>query len=479
MRTQNLIANQWVDAREGGTFAVLNPADGSVVAEVVNSGAADAVQAVDAAHAALQNWSNTTGHERSKHLRNWFNAIRKNADELAQLIGLEMGKPQAEALGEVIYGSRFVEWFAEEAKRGYGDVIPAPRKDQRLFAIRQPIGVVAAITPWNFPMAMITRKIAPALAAGCTVVVKPAEDTPLTALRLAELAVESGFPDGVINVVVTQQPDRVGAVLTSDPRVRKISFTGSTQVGTMLMAQSASTVKKVSLELGGNAPFIVFDDADIQAAVKGAINAKYRNTGQTCICANRIFVQRGVYEAFADAFSREMSKLVVGPASNPESRIGPLINQKALEKVEGLVRDAVSKGAQVQRGGGRSSLGGLFFEPTVLTEVTDDMACATTEIFGPVAPLFVFDTEAEVIERANKTPYGLAGYFYARDYARIWRVAERLEVGMVGVNETSISNEVGPFGGIKSSGIGREGSKYGMDEFMEIKYIAMHLNEED
>jgi len=476
MITQNLIDNVWVNAADGAVFSVYNPANGTEIARVPNSGSIDAERAITAAQRAFETWCKTTGHERSKLLRKWYELIRKHTDELSDLIALEMGKPRAEALGEVIYGSRFVEWFSEEAKRGYGDVIPPPHANQRLLTIRQPIGVVAAITPWNFPMAMITRKIAPALAAGCTVVVKPAEDTPLTALLLARLALEAGFPAGVVNVVVTHKPDEVGQLLTSDSRVRKISFTGSTQVGVKLMAQSAPTVKKVSLELGGNAPFIVFDDAHIAEAVDGAINAKYRNTGQTCICANRIYVQRGIYDEFSRAFTKAMSSLEVGPSSNPNAQIGPLINQRAIEKVEQLVEDAVIKGARVLIGGVRHSEGELFYTPTVLSDVTDDMACATTEIFGPVAPLYVFDTEEEVIARANDTPYGLAAYFYARDYARIWRVSEQLEAGMVGVNETAISNEAAPFGGIKSSGIGREGSKYGMEEFTEIKLIAMRVN---
>ena len=467
------INGKWVRAKSGEEFNVKNPATGEVISTVPDMDGQDANEAISAAHAAFESWKSTSTRKRSKILRNWYDLIRANADDLAQLITAEMGKPNAEAKGEVLYGASFVEWFAEEAKRGYGDVIPAPRTDQRMFAIKQPVGVVAAITPWNFPVAMITRKVAPALAAGCTVVIKPAEDTPLSALALAELGVEAGIPEGVFNVVTTNKAPEVGKILTSDSRVRKISFTGSTEVGKILMSQSASTVKKVSLELGGNAPFIVFDDADIDAAVAGAINAKYRNTGQTCICANRIYVQDEVYDEFAKKFAAEMKKLKMGNGFEEGVRLGPLINKKALEKVDGLVKDALEKGAHVMTGGKPSELGGTFYEPTVLTDVTMDMACANTEIFGPVAPLYRFHSEEEAVEKANDTPYGLAAYFYARDNARIWRVAEGLEYGMVGINEGAISNELGPFGGVKESGIGREGSKYGMDEFMEIKYLCM------
>jgi succinate-semialdehyde dehydrogenase/glutarate-semialdehyde dehydrogenase len=467
------INGKWVKAQSGEVFEVKNPATREVISRVPDMGEQDVLEAISAAYSAFETWKSTSTRKRSKILRAWYDLIRVNADNLAQLITAEMGKPAAEAKGEVLYGASFVEWFAEEAKRGYGDVIPAPRTDQRMFAIKQPVGVVAAITPWNFPVAMITRKVAPALAAGCTVVIKPAEDTPLSALALAELGVEAGIPEGVFNVVTTNKAPEVGKILTSDSRVRKISFTGSTEVGKILMSQSASTVKKVSLELGGNAPFIVFDDADIDAAVAGAINAKYRNTGQTCICANRIYVQDAVYDEFAEKFAAEMKKLKMGNGTEEGVRLGPLINKEALEKVNRLVVDAVEKGANVVTGGKPSELGGTFYEPTVLTDVTMEMACATTEIFGPVAPLYRFQSEDEVIRMANDTPYGLAAYFYARDNARIWRVAEGLEYGMVGINEGAISNELGPFGGVKESGIGREGSKYGMDEFMEMKYLCM------
>lgn len=467
------INGKWVMARSKETFEVLNPANGQRISEVPDMDANDALDAISAAHTAFVEWSATSTRKRSKILRSWYDLIRQNADDLAAIITAEMGKPFAEAKGEVLYGASFVEWFAEETKRGYGDVIPAPRSDQRMFAIKQPIGVVAAITPWNFPIAMITRKVAPALAAGCTVVIKPAEDTPLSALALAELGVKAGIPAGVLNVITTNRAPEVGRVLTSDSRVRKISFTGSTEVGKILMSQAAQTVKKVSLELGGNAPFIVFDDADIEAAVAGAINAKYRNTGQTCICANRIFIQNGIYDQFAQRFSEELSKLKIGDGMESGVRLGPLINKEALQKVSDLVVDAVEKGAKVLTGGKPSELGGTFFEPTVLTDVTQEMNCATTEIFGPVAPLYRFETEEEAIQMANDTPYGLAAYFYTRDNARVWRVSEALEYGMVGINEGSISNEIGPFGGVKESGIGREGSKYGMDEFMEIKYLCM------
>ena len=467
------INGQWVESRSGKTFNVYNPADGSLVGEAPDMDGEDTAAAIEAAETAFSEWSKTTARVRSKLLRKWFDLQRKNRDGLAELLTREQGKPVAEAKGEILYGSSFVEWFAEEARRVYGDVIPATAGDTRIITLKQPVGVVAAITPWNFPNAMITRKIAPALAAGCTVVIKPAEDTPLSALALAALAEEAGFPPGVINVVTTSNPAPVGSVLCSDPRVRKLSFTGSTEVGKLLIRQCADTVKKISMELGGNAPFIVFEDADIDQAVKGAIAAKYRNTGQTCICANRLFVQEGVYEEFSEKFAHAVQEQQVGQGLESGVSIGPLINQEALEKVERLVGDATNNGAKVLTGGKQHSLGGTFYEPTVLTGVNPDMDIHKEEIFGPVAPVYSFKTEEEAIEMANNTRYGLAAYFYGRDYARIWRVAEALEFGMVGVNTGLISSAEAPFGGVKESGFGREGSKYGMDEYLEIKYICL------
>ncbi len=466
------INGQWTLAQGGKTFAVRNPADGSVIAEVADCGPEDAHKAIEAAHRAFAAWAAMLPARRARLLRRWFELIRAHTDDLALLLTAEQGKPLAEARGEIKYGASFVEWFAEETRRIYGDIIPPHAAGVRLAVIKQPVGVVAAITPWNFPNAMITRKVAPALAAGCTVVVKPAEDTPLSALALAVLAHEAGFPPGVFNVVPTSDPAPVGEVLTASPLVRKLSFTGSTEVGKLLMRQCADTVKKVSLELGGNAPFIVFDDADLDAAVEGAMASKYRNTGQTCICANRIFVQDGVYEAFAKKFAEAVQQLRVGVGTEKDVQVGPLINEAALEKVERLVADATARGACALTGGRRHERGGTFYTPTVLTDVTPDMAIAQEEIFGPVAPLYRFHTEEEVIRLANDTRYGLAAYFYGRDVGRVWRVAEALEYGMVGINTGMISTAVAPFGGVKESGIGREGSKYGIDEFVEIKYLC-------
>ncbi len=472
LRADAYIDGQWVAAEGGRTFAVRNPADASVLASVADCGPGEAQRAIEAAHRAFPAWARMLPSRRARLLRQWFELIHTHIDDLALLLTAEQGKPLAEAVGEIKYGASFVSWFAEEARRVYGDVIPPHAAGVRLAVIKQPIGVVAAITPWNFPHAMITRKVAPALAAGCTVVVKPAEDTPLSALALAELAERAGFPAGVFNVLPTRTPAPVGEVLTASPLVRKLSFTGSTEVGKLLMRQCADTVKKVSLELGGNAPFIVFDDADLDAAVAGALASKYRNTGQTCICANRIFVQEGVYEAFAQKFAKAVQQLEVGVGTDPKTRVGPLINEAALEKVERLVADATARGACVLTGGRRHPLGGTYYTPTVLTDVTPDMAIAREEIFGPVAPLYRFRTEEEVIRMANDTPYGLAAYFYGRDVGRVWRVAEALEYGMVGINTGMISTAVAPFGGVKQSGIGREGSKYGIEEFVEIKYLC-------
>lgn len=471
LRDKAFINGKWVGAQSNRSYAVNNPYDGSLVGEVPDMGAAEARQAIEAAQEAFKTWRFYTAGERAKILRRWYDLQIENADDLALLLTTEQGKPLAEAKGEILYGASFVEWFAEEARRVYGDVIPGHGVDKRITVIKQPVGVVAAVTPWNFPNAMITRKVAPALAAGCTVVVKPAEDTPLSALALAVLAEEAGFPSGVFNVVTTSNPAEAGGELTANPMVRKLSFTGSTEVGKLLMKQCADTVKKVSLELGGNAPFIVFDDADIDAAVEGAIASKYRNAGQTCVCANRLFAQTGIYEEFTRKLSEAVRKQKVGSGLEKGVTIGPLINDEAMQKVQRLVADAREKGAVVMAGGARLETGN-FFEPTVLTNVNFNMAISREEIFGPVAPVFSFETEEEVIKMANNTPFGLASYFYGRDYARIWRVAEGLEYGMVGINTGMISTTVAPFGGVKESGFGREGSKYGMDDYLEIKYMC-------
>ncbi len=473
LRSQGFIGGEWVDAHSGRTFPVHNPATGQVLAQVADMGAEETRRAIQAADTAWPAWRGLTAGERAAILRRWNDLIREHQEDLALLMTLEQGKPLFEARGEVRYGASFVEWFAEEARRIYGDVIPSHVGNARLVVVKQPVGVVGAITPWNFPNAMITRKVAPALAAGCTVVIKPAEDTPLSALALAELAQRAGFPPGVLNVVTALDPVPVGQELTANPTVRKISFTGSTQVGKLLLRQSADTVKRVSLELGGNAPFIVFDDAEVDEAVAGALACKYRNAGQTCVCANRIFVHTAVYDEFAHKYADAVSRLKVGYGLEEGVVIGPLINQAAVEKVERLLEDAVRKGAQVILGGHRHPRGGTFFEPTVVTEVTPEMAFTQEEIFGPIAPLYRFRTEEEVIRLANSTRYGLAAYFYSRDIGRVWRVAEGLEYGMVGINTGLISTAVAPFGGVKESGIGREGSRYGVDEYVEIKYLCM------
>jgi len=474
LRSTVFLGGKWVAADDGATFAVRDPAGGSLLAEVANCGATETRRAIAAADAALPAWRTLAAKQRSQLLQRWFALINANADDLAQLITAEGGKPLGEAKGEVAYGASFVEWFAEEGKRTYGETIPATAADKRLVVIKQAIGVCAAITPWNFPLAMITRKVAPALAAGCTVVVKPAEQTPLTALALAVLAEEAGFPAGVFNVL-TGDPVAIGGELTANPTVRKLSFTGSTEVGRLLMAQCAPTIKKLSLELGGNAPFIVFDDANMDAAVNGALIAKYRNTGQTCVCANRILVQAGVYEEFARKLAARASELKVGAGIEDGVAQGPLIDDGALAKVEAHVADALAKGARVLCGGARHERGGNFYQPTVLADVTPTMRVAREETFGPVAPLFRFTTEAEAVAMANDTEFGLAAYFYSRDVARCWRVGEALEYGMVGVNTGLISNEVAPFGGIKQSGLGREGSKYGIEDYLEIKYLCFDI----
>jgi succinate-semialdehyde dehydrogenase/glutarate-semialdehyde dehydrogenase len=474
-----LLDGQWCKAENGKTLAVRNPANGAEIARVPACGAPETQRAIAAAEKAWPAWKALTAQARGTLLKQWHQRILQHGDELAQMITMECGKPLAEAKGEVAYGASFVEWFAEEAKRAYGEVIPSPVADKRITVIKQAVGVCAAITPWNFPLAMITRKVAPALAAGCTVVVKPAEQTPLTALALAKLAQEAGFPAGVFNVL-TGEPIAIGGALTASPVVAKLSFTGSTEVGRHLMAQCAPTLKKLSLELGGNAPFIVFDDADLEAAVAGAMAAKYRNAGQTCVCANRFLVQAGIHDAFAARLAQETARLKVGNGLEAGIQQGPLIDAQALEKVKALVDDALGKGAHVLTGGKVHALyntsGGCFFEPTVLTQVTSAMRLATEEIFGPVAPLFRFTDEAEAIAMANATEYGLAAYFYTRDMARAIRVGEALEYGMVGVNTGAISNEVAPFGGIKQSGLGREGSRHGLDEYLQLKYLCWNAN---
>ncbi len=471
-RQKCYVDGAWCDADSGATIDVTNPADGAVLGTVPDMGADETRRAIEAANAAFGPWSALTAKARAQVLRRWFELIMENQEDLAVLMTAEQGKPLAESRGEIAYAASFIEWFAEEGKRVYGDTIPAPIPDRRIVVLRQPIGVCGAITPWNFPAAMITRKAGPALAAGCTMVLKPATFTPYSALALCELAERAGIPKGVLSCV-TGSARAIGGELTSNPIVRKLTFTGSTEVGKLLMEQCARTVKKVSMELGGNAPFLVFDDADLDAAVEGAMASKYRNTGQTCVCANRILVQDGVYDSFAEKLAAAVGALKVGNGFEEGVNQGPLIEMAAVEKVESHIADAVAKGAKVVTGGKRHSLGGTFFEPTLLRDVTADMIVARDETFGPVAPLFRFSTEAEGIAMANATEFGLAAYFYARDIGRIWRVSEALEYGIVGINAGIISNEVAPFGGVKESGIGREGSKYGIEEFMEMKYLCL------
>jgi succinate-semialdehyde dehydrogenase / glutarate-semialdehyde dehydrogenase len=466
------IDGEWIEAAGRTAIEVDNPATEEIIGRVPKLGAAETRRAIEAANRALPGWRAKTAKERAALLRRWFELMMANQNDLAKLMTSEQGKPLTESRGEVAYAASFLEWFGEEAKRAYGDTIPQHQPDKRLLVIKQPVGVVACITPWNFPLAMITRKAGPAIAAGCTVVLKPASQTPFSALALAELAERAGLPKGVLNVI-TGPAREIGGELTSNPIVRKLSFTGSTEVGKVLMAQCASTIKKLSLELGGNAPFIVFDDADLDAAVEGAIASKYRNTGQTCVCANRLLVQDSVYDAFAQKLAVAVKGLKVSSGLEPGASQGPLIDDNAVEKVESHVRDAQSKGAKVMLGGHRHSLGGRFFEPTILTDVTPAMLIAREETFGPVAPLFRFKSEADAIALANDTEFGLAAYFYGRDIARVWRVAEALEYGIVGINTGIISTEVAPFGGVKESGLGREGSKYGLEEFLEIKYLCL------
>ncbi|PHI18253.1 succinate-semialdehyde dehydrogenase (NADP(+)) [Lewinellaceae bacterium SD302] len=471
-RTAAYINGEWKETSESSTFTVQNPATGKEIAEVTDIGAEMTSRAIEAADRAFPSWRDQTAGERAKILRRWYELIMEHQEDLALLLTLEQGKPLSEARSEITYGASFIQWFAEEARRVYGDVIPSHAADKRITVIKQPVGVVAAITPWNFPNAMITRKVAPALAVGCTVVIKPAEDTPLSALALAELADRAGFPAGVLNVLPTSRPKEVGGVLTESFTVRKLSFTGSTAVGKQLMKQCAGTLKKLSLELGGNAPFIVFDDADLDAAVEGAIASKFRNAGQTCVCSNRIYVQDSVREVFVDKLAAAMKKLKVGDGRKKITDIGPLINAAGLEKVKELLEDALDKGASLVIGGETSDQGELFYQPTLLTGANAEMRLAKEEIFGPIAPVFTFETEKEAIELANATSVGLAAYFYGRDYARIWRVAEALEYGMVGINTGMISTTVAPFGGVKESGFGREGSKYGVEDYLDIKYMC-------
>ena len=471
-RQQCYIDGAWVDADTGATVEVTNPATGETIGTVPRLGADETRRAIEAANAAYPAWRGKTAKERAGVLRKWFDLMLANLDDLAVLMTAEQGKPMAESRGEIAYAASFLEWFAEEGKRAYGDVIPQTVGDRRIIVTKEPVGVVASITPWNFPSAMITRKVGPALAAGCTIVAKPATATPYSATALAELAERAGVPAGVFNVV-TGSASAIGGEMTSNPIVRKITFTGSTEVGKMLMEQSARTVKKVSMELGGNAPFIVFDDAQMDAAITGAMASKYRNTGQTCVCANRFLIQDEVYDEFSEKLADAANKLVVGDGLKGETQQGPLIDAAALDKVEEHIEDAVSKGARVIAGGKRHELGGTFFEPTVLVDVDTQMKVAREETFGPVAPLFRFSTEDEAIRLANDTEFGLAAYFYSRDIGRIWRVAEALEYGIVGINEGIISTEVAPFGGMKESGIGREGAHHGLDEFLEVKYMCM------
>ena len=466
------LAGAWVGADSGETLSVRNPATEKVIASVPNMGKAETNRAIIASHAAQKQWKALTANARSIILKRWYDLIILHQEDLAQILTAEQGKPLSEARGEVLYGASFIEWFAEEAKRVYGETIPTQQNDRRLLVIKQPIGVTAAITPWNFPIAMITRKAAPALAAGCSMIIKPAEQTPLSAIALAVLAEEAGVPSGVLQVI-TGNAREIGAVLCESPLVTKLSFTGSTEVGRILMRQCADTIKKLSLELGGNAPFIVFDDADLDAAVEGAMISKFRNAGQTCVCANRLFVQDGVFDAFAKKLAEKVATLKVGDGTLNGVTQGPLIDNAAIEKVESHVADALSKGATLLQGGKRHAQGGTFYEPTVLADVSTQALIFKEETFGPVAPLFRFKTDDEVIALANDTEFGLASYFYSRDIGRIWRVAEALEYGMVGINTGLISTEVAPFGGIKQSGLGREGSHHGIDDYLEIKYIAM------
>jgi succinate-semialdehyde dehydrogenase/glutarate-semialdehyde dehydrogenase len=471
-RTECYVNGQWCSAESSARLAIKNPATGDVIAEVAKVGAEETRRAIESAEAAMTTWRAVPAKQRASMLRNWFNLVMENQEDLARIMTVEQGKTLAESRGEVAYGASYIEWFAEQAKRIDGDVIPAPGPDKRIVCIKQPVGVCAAITPWNFPNAMITRKAAPALAAGCTIVIKPASETPLSALALAELAERAGIPAGVLNVVVGSSSE-IGGELTSNPVVRKLSFTGSTPVGKLLEAQCAATMKKTSMELGGNAPFIVFDDADIDAAVQGALISKFRNSGQTCVCSNRLLVQASIAEEFTARLAKATAELTLGNGLEEGINLGPLVNEQAVADVDSLVKQTVAAGATLVMGGTPSALGPCFYAPTILTNVTPEMAVFRNEIFGPVAPIVTFNDEAEAIALANDTEFGLASYFYTRDIGRVWRVAEALEYGIVGINEGIISNEMAPFGGVKESGSGREGSKYGMDDYLEIKYMLM------
>lgn len=473
LKKQLFINGEWVDGELGESLPVLNPATGIEICKVASATPKDTVYSIQCAQNALLTWRKTTAKHRAELLKNWHQLIIENSNDLALILNAEQGKPLAEAKSEVLYGASYIEWFAEEAKRIYGDIIPNNNSTQRLLTIKQPVGVVAAITPWNFPNAMITRKVAPALAAGCVVIVKPAEATPLSALALANLAERAGIPKGVFSVVVGLNPTEIGKALTDNPQVRKLSFTGSTKVGKLLIKQCANTVKKVSMELGGNAPFIVFEDADIDLAVQGAIASKFRNAGQTCVCANRFIVQTSIYQKFVDKFIDETKKLVIGNGINDNVSIGPLINAAAAQNIHAMVKEAEENGAKVRLGGSPSELGECFYPPTILTDVTPEMRLFKEEIFGPVAPIVAFDTEEQALELANATEAGLASYLYTQNYSRIWYFSENLDNGIVGINEGIISSEVAPFGGIKQSGNGREGSKYGIDDYIEIKYLCL------
>jgi succinate-semialdehyde dehydrogenase / glutarate-semialdehyde dehydrogenase len=475
LETRALVAGEWIRADDGKTFAVRNPARGDVIAEVTDLGRAETARAIEAANRAMKDWAGWTGKERAGVLRTWFDLMVENADDLATILTAEQGKPLAEARGEILYGAAFVEWFAEEAKRVYGETIPGHQRDKRITVLKQPIGVAASITPWNFPNAMIARKVAPALAAGCGFVARPAAETPLSALAMAVLAERAGVPKGLLSVVTSSRSSDIGKEFCENPLVRKLSFTGSTEVGRILLRQAADQVMKCSMELGGNAPFIVFDDADLDAAVQGAILSKYRNNGQTCVCANRIYVQAGIHDAFAAKLKAAVEKLVVGDGLEKGTDLGPLINEAAIEKVEDHIADVLAGGGKVLTGGKRHGNGGAFFQPTIVTGVTQDMKVSKEETFGPLAPLFRFDTEEQVIGYANDTIFGLAAYFYARDVGRITRVQEGLEYGIVGVNTGIISTEVAPFGGVKQSGLGREGSRHGIEDYLEMKYVCLSI----
>ncbi|MBE0552374.1 MAG: NAD-dependent succinate-semialdehyde dehydrogenase [Rhodobacteraceae bacterium] len=473
--TRAYVAGEWIDADDGSTFAVVNPARGDVICEVPNLSRAETARAIAAANAAMKDWAARTAKERAQVMRKWFDLMMANQDDLGMILTAEMGKPLAEAKGEIAYGASFIEWFSEEAKRIYGETIPGHQRDKRLTVLKQPIGVVGSITPWNFPNAMITRKCGPALAVGCGFVARPAAETPLSALALAVLGERAGLPGGIFSVITSKRSSDIGKEFCENHLVRKLTFTGSTEVGRILLRQAADQVMKCSMELGGNAPFIVFDDADLDAAVAGAIASKFRNNGQTCVCANRIYVQAGVYDAFAEKLRAAVAKTRVGDGLKEAVEFGPLVNMAAVEKVQEHIADATAKGAKVILGGDRHELGGNFFQPTILTGVTDEMVVTNEETFGPVAPLFRFETEEEVVEKANATIFGLASYFYARDIGRVTRVQEALEYGIVGVNTGIISTEVAPFGGVKQSGLGREGSRHGMEDYLEMKYICLSV----